>query len=299
MSGLLTAKMRGEILTNAQEDGMKKQSIIDSTQSVIVSKSADPATRAESLAIIHSGLFTAASKNSKRKSLEETDVPVLPGSGYRLIYTGIELRVNDDEDVWINIVYYASKQSIHNKNFKIETKTSEFLRTMGWGSAGSDYAKLRSSLNRLKSASLSIIDKDGNLCSLPNFIRNFAVSRKGQLSKTAIVLEPDIYHLYTEALTCEIDFQTRQDLTTFERKVYSLLIGRINELSLENITLLCGVSPNHPRQFKAKLITCLNKLQELNIIEGYKISREGVAFFKYPHGNLKVLSSTDIVSPHQ
>lgn len=260
--------------------------------SIISKKPSDPAIRSEALTILHSSLFTAANTKTPRKLFDGAIIPVTPNAKYSIRYTGVELRVIDDEDVWINIIYYAQKQKIHNHDFTIEVRTSEFLRTMNWGSAGLDYNKLRESLRRLKSASLEINNEKNDGYGLPSLIRKYFIGKKGDGSKLTIVLEPDIYKLYSESHTISLDFRIRQSLSILEKKAYSLIvIGKLGKIHLSDLMLLMGVHYKEIRQFKAKLKQSLDVLIKHNTsLKGYSFDKENFAYFSYSDDIEKALA---------
>ena len=251
--------------------------------SIISKKPSDPAVRSEALSILHSSLFTAANTKTPRKSFDGELIPVIPNAEYSIRYTGIELRVIDDEDVWMNIIYYAQKQKIHDHDFTIEVRTSEFLRTMNWGTSGPDYDKLRKSLRRLKSASLEISNDKNDGYGLPSLIRKYFVGRKGEGSKLNIVLEPDIYKLYSETNTKTLDFKIRQSLSILDKKAYSLIvIGKLGKIHLSDLMLLMGVHYKELRQFKAKLKQSLEILiSHKTQLKDYSFDKENFAYFSY------------------
>ena len=183
----------------------------------------------------------------------------------------------------MNIIYFAQKQQIHNNEFTIEVRTSDFLRTMGWGSAGSDYNRLRACLRRLKSASLEISNDKNDGYGLPSLIRKYFVGRKGEESKLSIVLEPDIYKLYSESRTKTLDFKIRQSLSILERKAYSLIIvSKIKKIHLSDLMMLMGVTYKELRQFKAKLKTSLETLRDKKTnLKDYSFDKDNFVYLSY------------------
>lgn len=118
-----------------------------------------------------SALFSARNKTAPRTTFQGHNLFHLhEGQGVSIAYTGIELRAEDDELVWLQIMHYAKTVPL-GEPFDFSIK--DLVRDIGWPKNGQYYDKARECISRLKanevflrnnkaygeSGAISLIDK--------------------------------------------------------------------------------------------------------------------------------------------
>lgn len=93
-----------------------------------------------------SSLFTSRNKCEARRTLEQVTLFHLHDS-VSIIFTGIELRAEDDEIIWLQILHYAKGVPLGDPfDFSIK----ELVIDVGWAKNGRYYDKARECISRLK-----------------------------------------------------------------------------------------------------------------------------------------------------
>lgn len=103
-----------------------------------------------------SSLFTARNKNTPRRTLTQEKLYHLhEGQGILILFTGIELRAEDDEIVWLQILHYAKGLPM-GQPFDFSIK--DLVRDIGWAKNGRYYDKARECISRLKANEVQAVN---------------------------------------------------------------------------------------------------------------------------------------------
>lgn len=101
-----------------------------------------------------SSLFTTRNKRDPRAVLQREKLFHLhEGQGVSILFTGIELRAEDDEIVWLQILHYAKSVPL-GEPFEFSVK--DLVRDMGWPKNGRYYDKARECISRLKASEVLV-----------------------------------------------------------------------------------------------------------------------------------------------
>lgn len=102
-----------------------------------------------------SSLFTARNKREPRKQLMHERL-FHYNDEIEILYTGVELRAEDDELVWLQILNYAQKVPLGEPfDFSIKDVVAE----LGWPRNGRYYDRVRRSISRLKANEVLALNK--------------------------------------------------------------------------------------------------------------------------------------------
>lgn len=104
-----------------------------------------------------SSLFTARNKKEPRRTLlNEKLFHLHEGSGISILYTGIELRAEDDEIVWLQIMHYAKRVPL-GQPFEFSIK--DLVNEVNWSRNGRYYDKARECIMRLKANAVMVFNE--------------------------------------------------------------------------------------------------------------------------------------------
>ncbi|MDI1308418.1 MAG: plasmid replication initiator TrfA [Methylotenera sp.] len=93
-----------------------------------------------------SSLFTARNKSVPRKTLTREKL-FCYNEYITILYTGIELRAEDDELVWLQILHYSQTVPM-GLPFKFTIK--DLVRDVGWAKNGNNYRRAKNCISRLR-----------------------------------------------------------------------------------------------------------------------------------------------------
>jgi hypothetical protein len=99
-----------------------------------------------------SALFTIRNKCRERETLHDA-VVFHWDKNVTVTFTGIELRADDDQLVWLQILHYAKAQPL---GMPVTFNLHSLCREIGWDVNGRNYARLRNCITRLKANSVRV-----------------------------------------------------------------------------------------------------------------------------------------------
>lgn len=101
-----------------------------------------------------SSLFTARNKSEPRKTLVRKKL-FHYNENISILYTGIELRAEDDEIVWMQILNYGQGLPL-GETFEFEVK--DLVRDVGWSKSGRNYERVRDCISRLRANEVLVLN---------------------------------------------------------------------------------------------------------------------------------------------
>ncbi|MFB0827763.1 plasmid replication initiator TrfA [Chromobacterium violaceum] len=102
-----------------------------------------------------SSLFTTRNKREPRRTLQHEKLFHLH-DGVSILFTGIELRAEDDEVVWLQILHYAKSVPL-GEPFDFTIK--QLVADVGWSKNGRYYDKARECISRLKANEVMVFNE--------------------------------------------------------------------------------------------------------------------------------------------
>lgn len=139
-----------------------------------------------------SSLFTARNKSEPRDSLMQKKL-FHYNEYISILYTGIELRAEDDELVWLQIINYG-KSVILGDPFDFSIK--DLVRDVAWSKNGRSYDRARECITRLKANEITALNgkaygRSGSISLIKNYtVINDAAGRPTQYK---IWIDPNLY----------------------------------------------------------------------------------------------------------
>lgn len=100
-------------------------------------------------------LFTARNKRAPRRVIQHELLFHLHDS-IQAFFTGIELRAEDDELVWIQILHYAKSVPLGES---LEFNIRQLCNDLDWPLNGTYYDKVRQCISRLKASEVMVINQ--------------------------------------------------------------------------------------------------------------------------------------------
>lgn len=120
-----------------------------------------------------SSLFTTKNKNEPRKTLVRKKL-FHYNENISILYTGIELRAEDDEIVWMQILNYGQGLPLGNT---FEFAVKDLVRDVGWSKSGRNYERVRDCISRLRANEVLVLNnkafgKSGSISLIREYTSN-------------------------------------------------------------------------------------------------------------------------------
>lgn len=164
-----------------------------------------------------SAIFTVRNKTEPRASLQGALVFHVE-KAVKITFTGIELRAEDDELVWQQILNYAKHKPLGEP---IEFNLHELCRELNWSINGRNYEKARMSISRLKANEVKVENERAGRGSAISLIREYDFQGDGDKgTKYRIWIHPDLILLFAGNTSTRIVWAQYRDLPPIARRLY-------------------------------------------------------------------------------
>jgi hypothetical protein len=188
-----------------------------------------------------SSLFTARNKKAPRKSLVHEKL-FHYNEHVSILYTGIELRAEDDEIVWLQILNYGKAVSL-GEPFEFSVK--DLVRDVNWSKSGRNYDRVRECISRLKANEvLALNNKAYGKSGAISLIQKYEVINDADGSPTQyrVWINPNLILLFAGNTFTSHNWEVYRDLSPVARRLADYIESHKHPfpLSLEKFRQMCG-----------------------------------------------------------
>lgn len=188
-----------------------------------------------------SSLFTARNKSIPRKTLMHESL-FHYNEFVTILYTGIELRAEDDEIVWLQILNYGQAVPL-GEPFEFSVK--DLVRDVNWSKSGRNYDRVRESISRLKANEIfSLNTKAYGKSGAISLIHNYTVinDAEGKPTKYRVCIAPNLIVLFAGNTFTSHTWQIYRDLSPVARRLTDYIESHKYPfpLGLEKFRQMCG-----------------------------------------------------------
>ncbi len=196
-----------------------------------------------------SALFTVRNKRQKRVAFESKAVFHV-NKDVTITYTGIELRAEDDELVWQQVLEYAKRQPLGEL---FHFTLYQICNDLGWSINGRYYEKVEECLLRLKATALAVTSaRLGKLKAL-SMIEDFEMADRGTRKALCQVrITPQMVYLFAGDHYSKFVWNKYRELKPIARRLFDYLASHKEPypLKLETFRLMCGSESERPAKWK-------------------------------------------------
>lgn len=214
--------------------------------------------------LIRSSLFTISNHKMPRSYLKEQSLFTFGETS--ISYTGEELR-QDDEDVWLQIIYHASKERTHS----IEFMPYSMISKLDWPRRTQYRDKLKSILTRLSATNLSIRNKYLRAGISVSLVRKFVWTDDSgsSLKRWRVWIEPEIIKLFSHSLYTKIHWVQRKKLKPLAKWLHAYYSSHAVPLPVPIVILkrASGSKTKALSHFKEQLKMALNELMFIGFLK--------------------------------
>lgn len=210
--------------------------------------------------ISNSAIFTVRNKRMPRASIQNVQIFAL--GDIEITYTGIELRAQDDELVWLQIIDLAKSKPLETW---VNFTPYQLCKAIGWATNGSYYKKIHSCMLRLKATAIQIrqkTDKKGRAFSM---ISDF----EWQASHHRVKIPAGLQTLFMGDKFSHLQWAKYRKLTPIARRLYDYAASHRfpHPLKLDTFRSLCNSEVKNSQKWKQQLQKACRELVETQLLK--------------------------------
>jgi hypothetical protein len=222
-----------------------------------------------------SSLFTATNKNQPRKTLMRKKL-FHYNEFVSIIYTGIELRAEDDEIVWMQILKYGQGVPL-GELFEFSVK--DLVKDVGWAKNGRNYDRVRDCISRLRANDVLALNskaygKSGSVCLIGNY--EALNDEDGKPTTYRTWLDPNLIVLFAGKTFTSHTWESFRKLSPVARRLANYIESHKHPypLDLETFQQMCGSQDTSTTSWRQTVKKACVELQEVKIIETAMLTKD-------------------------
>jgi hypothetical protein len=184
-------------------------------------------------------LFSVRNKREPRLSMEGA-VLFHMDKAVRVTYTGVELRSDDDELVWMQILEYAKHHALDEA---VEFNLHQLCRDLDWTVNGRNYDRLRASISRLKANEIKVENEQIGRGQAISLIREYEYDAAGESagSRYRVWIDKRLVILFAGNRYTRVEWREYRGLRPVARRLYDYVASHRQPfpLMLESFWKLC------------------------------------------------------------
>lgn len=218
-----------------------------------------------------SSLFTVRNKRAPRYALQNHPVYSL-GNDVNITYTGVELRAEDDELVWQQVMEYSKRSPVGEP---IHFTFYELCKDLGWSINGRYYKKAEECLSRLQASAMQFESKRiGRLESLSLISRFRVLDRGKRTSKCEVMIDEEMVVLFAGDYYSRFIWDKYRELSPTARRMFDYFSSHKHPfpLKLETFRLMCGSESTRPKKWREQVGSACGELSESGLVASAWVS---------------------------
>lgn len=213
-----------------------------------------------------SAIFTTRNKTQKRQALQQAPVYHLHDQ-VKITFTGIELRAEDDELVWLQILEYAKHMPL---GATVEFTFYQLCKDVGWSINGSYYRKAEACLDRLKSGNLKFESPRVGKLKAVSFLSKFDMENKGtRHAKCLVRLDPEMIFFFLGDHFTEVIWEKYRSLAPVARRLFDYIGSHRAPypLPLEKFHSMCASLCQSTKRWREMVQKACDELKEEKLVK--------------------------------
>lgn len=213
-----------------------------------------------------SALFTVRNKRVPRVALQNHAIYHV-NKDVTITYTGVELRAEDDELVWQQILEYAKRTPLGDP---VTFTFYELCQNLGWSINGRYYEKAEECLSRLQASAMQFSSKRiGQLESLSLISRFRVLDRGKRTSRCQVEIDIEIVVLFAGNHYTKFVWEKYRKLSPTARRMFDYFASHQEPypMMLETFRLMCGSESTRPKKWREQVGTACEELRESGLVE--------------------------------
>lgn len=212
-----------------------------------------------------SALFTVRNKRQPREALQQHPIYHV-NKDVSITYTGIELRADDDELIWQQVLEYSKRTPIGDV---ITFTFYELCNDVGWSINGRYYKKAEECLTRLQASAIQFYSpRVGRLNSISLIDKFHVLDRGKRTSRCQVKIDGDMVMLFAGDHYTKFIWDKYRKLSPTCRRLFDYFASHKEPypLKLETFRLMCGSNSTRPKKWREQVSSACNELEDSGLI---------------------------------
>lgn len=218
-----------------------------------------------------SAIFTVRNKRVKRIALQNEPL-YSTNKNVSISYTGVELRAEDDELVWQQVLEFAKRTTFGEW---VEFTFYELCNEIGWPINGSYYKKAEDCLSRLQASAVRFTSNRPGLYKSDlesiSFLDRFKVVNRGNKTKSRcmVKISKDMVNLFIGNHYSRISWCQYRNLSPIARRMYDYFSTHREPfpLKLEYFKLICSSDVKTMKKWREMSKKACKELEESKLVK--------------------------------
>ena len=237
-----------------------------------------------------SSLFTAGSDRSTPRRTLLREKLFHYNEDVTIVYTGIELRAEDDELVWMQILQYSQNVPL-GKTFDFSLK--DLVRDVGWKKNGANYRRARECISRLKANEVlanneRAYGKSGSM----SLIHSYTATNDsdGEQVNFTVHIDTNMILLFAGHTFTSHTWELYRDLSPIARRLADYMQSHRHPypLDCEKFRLMCGSKNTDKSSWRQKVRKACEELLTAGLAAFASLDTKGsIVIQQAPPGALR------------
>ena len=216
--------------------------------------------------LARAALFTTRNKKTPRE-VRQQHVIFHVNKDVLITYTGIELRADDDELVWQQVLEYAKRSPVGTP---VSFTFYELCTDLGWPINGRYYDKAEECLTRLQATAMQFSSgRIGRLESV-SLIHRFRVLDRGKkTSRCQVEIDEGMVVLFAGDHYSKFVWEKYRELSPTARRMFDYFVSHKEPfpLKLETFRLMCGSDSARLKKWREQTGQACEELSQSGLIK--------------------------------
>ena len=225
--------------------------------------------------LIRSSLFTVSNHNKAREYIKDRNLYTFGAT--KITYTGEELR-QDDEDVWLQLIYLFAQTSEQ----WIEFMPYTLMRELSWPGRTQYCEKLKAAIMRMSATNLTVSNEEVQAGLSLSLVRKFMWKQDNgkKLKWWRVWLEPEIIKLFEGMKYSKIMWEQRKKLNPLAKWLHAYYSSHAEPypIRINTIQQACGSKMQTEKHFKLALRRALESLVLIGFLQTYFIDAKNLVY---------------------
>ena len=222
-----------------------------------------------------SSLFTARNKRMPRDSLMKKKL-FHYNEHISILYTGIELRAEDDELVWLQILSYGQSVAF-GQPFEFSIK--DLVRDVDWSKNGRNYDRARECITRLKANEvLALNSKAYGKSGAISLIQNYTSVNdlEGKATQYRVWIDPNLIVLFAGNTFTSHSWEIYRKLSPVARRLADYIESHKHPfpLTLAKFRQICGSSDANTTSWRQTVKRACKEVVKVKIADAARLNKD-------------------------
>jgi hypothetical protein len=225
--------------------------------------------------LARTALFTTRNKRVPRAALQNTIIFHV-NKDVSVTYTGVELRAEDDELVWQQVLEYAKRTALGEP---VSFTFYELCRDLDWSVNTFYYRKAAECLSRLQATSLAFTSNRIGRIEAVSLVHRFRVLNAGtKISRCQVEIDEEIVVLFAGQHYTTFVWEKYRKLSPTARRLFDYFASHREPypMKLETFRLMCGSESARLNKWREQVGEACDELHKSGLVENAWVDHDFV-----------------------